>query len=191
MTKLRPAASRRAVLVGAGTTGAALLAGCLGSGNGKSVEPIALTGTKQCETCGMVLEQHPGPKAQFFYRDEGPEHDGPAWFCSAWEGFQYDMRASDRDWTRREGFITDYSAVDYEVFSDGGDQFISSHLQEESFSPVSELVYVVGSDVVGAMGDDLLPFGERADADAFADEYGGDVIDYDAVTPRLIGQIGR
>jgi nitrous oxide reductase accessory protein NosL len=41
------------------------------------------------------------------------------------------------------------------------------------------------------MGDDLIPFGEREDADAFAGEYGGDVVEYDAVTPELVGQIGR
>jgi len=193
MTDRTPTArSRRAFLATSGLAGVGALAGCLGGKtDAPATDPVALTGTKQCEVCGMIIEQHPGPTAQFFYGGGGPDHEGPAWFCSAWEGFQYDFQADDRGWTSEGGYVTDYSTVDYEVSTDGGEQFISAHLEPAAFSPVDDVVYVVDSGVKGAMGDDLVPFGEREDADAFAEKYGGEVVGYDAVTPELIGQIGR
>jgi nitrous oxide reductase accessory protein NosL len=38
------------------------------------------------------------------------------------------------------------------------------------------------------MGPDFVPFSREADATAFADEYGGDVVEYGDIGEGLIGQ---
>ncbi|UVE52392.1 nitrous oxide reductase accessory protein NosL (plasmid) [Haloferax larsenii] len=187
-----PSISRRSVLTTAGAVGVAATAGCLGGGgdNSDAPEPIALTGDKQCDRCGMVIEQHPGPVGQVFYRDNAPEgHDNPAWFCSAWETFSYNFARQDEGWTRVVGYLTDYSSVDYDLYDDEGATFITAHLDPEAFGRMDELFYVAGADINGAMGNDLVPFSQESDADAFADEHGGDVYEESDISPDLVARL--
>jgi nitrous oxide reductase accessory protein NosL len=174
--------SRRTVL--AGTVGAAAwLAGCGGNASGDEVpEPVTLDQSDQCDVCGMVIPNHPGPSAQIFYRDQRPSsHDNPARFCSTWEAFQYDFERQDRGWRRAVFYVTDYSAVEYELTRDGGDTLVSTHPEAGAFVDATAVTFVVGSEVKGAMGRDLIGFSDRADAEAFRDDHGGDLTTFDAV----------
>ncbi|ELY56072.1 NosL family protein [Natronococcus amylolyticus DSM 10524] len=173
---------RRRVLVGAGTiaTAAAVgLAGCLGDGEAtteESAEPIALDGGATCDACGMVIEEHYGPAGQLFYADGGPESsDGPARFDSLTELVTvYEERRTRGD-ELRAAFATDYSSVDYRLEEREGVQYISTHVAADTFVDATELVYVVDSRVKGAMGEEFVPFSDREEASAFADEHGGEV----------------
>lgn len=176
----------------AGAMGVAATAGCLGGGGaGDDVPaPIALTGNKQCDVCGMIIEQHPGPVGQLFYANNAPEgHDNPAWFCSAWETFAYNFDRESEGWTLSGGYLTDYSSVEYELYDDGGSTFITAHLEPESFGRMNELYYVAGTDIKGAMGNDLIPFSDEADADSFAEEHGGTVYRENDISRDLIAQL--
>ena len=52
--------------------------------------------------------------------------------------------------------------------------------------------YVVGSDVYGPMGHELVPFASRAAAENFLkDHRGKEVLAFDAVTPELIASLRR
>jgi len=131
--------ARRAVLSAVGVAGVAATAGCLGGlgtdGGGDAPEAVALTGGEQCDACGMVIDQHPGPAGQLFYADHSPEgHDNPARFCSAWETFSYALDREDDGWNRAGGYLTDYSTVEYDLFDDGGRTFISAHLDADAFA---------------------------------------------------------
>lgn len=189
----RWAVTRRGVVVGA--AGLAVgLAGCIGGGDGDGAapEPITLDQDDSCELCGMVIPNHPGPAAQIFYADQQPSgHDNPARFCSIWEAFQYDFERLDRGWEREAFYVTDYSGVDYEIIEDGGDLLLSSHPAAEHFVDATETTMVVGSDVKGAMGRDLVPFTAEDDATAFQEEYGGDVMGFDEVSPSVISELAR
>jgi nitrous oxide reductase accessory protein NosL len=181
--------TRRVVL--AGTVGlAAGLAGCGSESGGEVPEPITLGQADQCELCGMVIPNHPGPSAQIFYRDRRPSgHDNPARFCSTWEAFQYDFERQDEGWTRAVFYVTDYSAVDYELTSDAGDLLISTHPEAEAFVDATTVTFVAGSEVKGAMGRDLIGFSEAADAEAFQADHGGDVLTFDEVSRSTIAQL--
>ena len=184
-----PSVDRRQVLLG-GTAVLAALAGC-GSGDGEAPEPVTLTTDDSCEVCGMVIPNHPGPTTEIFYADQQPSgHDNPARFDSTWEAFQYDFERRDRGWTRRAFYVTDYSAVDYELFSEGGDTFVSTHTEAEAFAAAESVTFVVDSEVIGAMGRDLIGFGDRADAESFRAEHGGSLVGLDDVTPEMIAQLG-
>lgn len=181
---------RRHVLAG-GAALATALAGCSLTGSEQAPDPIALTTDHQCDVCGMVIPNHPGPVAEIFYADEEPsDHDNPARFCSAWEAFQYNFERLDRGWTVAAFYVTDYSAVDYEIMETEGDTLITSHPEADAFVDAEDVTFVVGSEVKGAMGQDLIPFSDREDAESFQDDYDGQLAGFDEVTRETVDQLG-
>jgi copper chaperone NosL len=182
--------TRRRVLLAGGTVLAASLAGCAGDGDEAPPAPVALTAGMDCEVCGMVVANHPGPNGEIFYADNTPaDHDNPARFDSL-RGclFPYYFEHERKDWTATAVYVTDYSAVDYEVTERKGDTFISSHTGADSFTDATEATYVVGSGVQGAMGPDFISFGEGTDADEFVADHGGEVLAFDEVTPATLSR---
>ncbi|CQH63322.1 NosL family protein (plasmid) [Halobacterium hubeiense] len=181
--------TRRQFVGGATTAVAAGLAGCLGGGGTDDAPaPVTIPDGATCDVCGMAITQQPGPTAEIFYANARPsDHENPARFDSVWEAFQFDFR---HDWTRTAFYVTDYSAVDYDVRTDGDQQLLSTHYERAAFVDATAATYVVGSAVVGAMGKDLVGFAERADAERFRDEYGGDLATFDDVTPDLVSSLG-
>jgi len=152
--------------------------------------PVSLSGGLQCDVCGMVIEKHPGPNGQIFYEDERPEgHDNPARFDSLKQClFPYRLEHEQLGWTALAVYATDYSSVEYTLQTEGGTTYISSHVEPASFGLAEDLLYVVGSDVQGAMGPDFVPFSARSDAEAFAGENGGDLVEYGEIDEGLIGR---
>lgn len=165
------------------------LAGCLG-GPETTPAPVALSGGLECDVCGMVIENHPGPSGQLFFEDEGPEgHDPPARFDSLKQCFfPYKLEHEAMGWTVTAVYVTDYSSVDYTIQTEGDTTYVSSHPEAEAFAPAAELDYLVGSDVTGAMGPDFIPFSTRADAETLQAEYGGEIVAYDEIDEGLVGR---
>ena len=79
----------------------------------------------------------------------------------------------------------------YETFEDGSDTLISRHHEASSFAAASDVTYVVGSEVKGTMGQDLIGFSDRSDAEAFQSEWGGSLTTHDGVTPEVVAGLGR
>lgn len=159
---------------------AAGFAGCLGEnsddGEGIPAEPIDLTDGQACDVCGMSIADHYGPAGQLFYVDDKPDdRDGPAWFDSVTELLAYHEERLEYGWGLRGGFVTNYSTVDYDLLERDDGTYISSHASSEAFAGVDDVEYVIDSGVEGALGEDHLPFSEREDAAAFAEEYDGEV----------------
>lgn len=168
------------------------LAGCGGAGSASTPDPIALSGRKQCDVCGMVIEDHPGPTGQIFFEDNSPaDHENPAWFDALTELFSYRFEKTDLGWTPAATYVTDYSAVDYEIDRQDGTAYIESFVAADTFAAADGLDYVAGSPINGAMGPDLIPFSEPAEAEAFAAEHGGEVVAYDAIDRALVARAMR
>jgi nitrous oxide reductase accessory protein NosL len=186
---------RRRVLASAGAVAATALAGCgqfTGTPTSGAPEPVTLTTDDSCDVCGMVIPNHPGPSTEIFYRDQRPSgHDNPARFDSTWEAFQYHFERRDQGWTASAFYVTDYSAVDYDISTAGGDRLISTHPEADAFVDAEAVTFVVGSEVKGAMGRDLIAFSDADDASAFRDEYGGSLATFDDVTPETVAQLGQ
>lgn len=173
----------------AGAVGLVAVSGCLGDED--APDPIALDAGQSCEVCQMVIEEHPGPVGQAFYDDEGalPEGrdvDEPACFCSSTCTYEYVLDEADLGADPVVVYLTDYSTVDWEVYDEQGVEFITSHLEAEAFGDAEGLTLVAGSDALGAMGQSLIGFSETADAEAFADDHGGQLVDHDDVSRELI-----
>lgn len=189
-----PPVPRRAVLAGTAALGVASFAGCsaLSGGDGDAPAPITLTDEHTCDVCGMVIPNHPGPSAEVFYPGREPAgHANPTRFDSTWEAYQFHFERRDEGWDAAAFYVTDYSAVDYRTFTDGGDTLISTHPEAEAFVLAEEVTYVVASGVKGAMGRDLVGFSAPEDAESFRDEYGGQLMRHGDVTPATIAGLGR
>lgn len=182
--------SRRAYLLTATASGVALLAGCLGGGGETTVpDPVDIEDDQACDQCDMRITMHPGPVGQAYYLDDTPEdlpddrEDGHARFCSSSCTYVYTL---ERDPSPAGIYTTDYATVDYTVQTDAGTPVIDAHFEADAFADVEELTYVVDSDVEGAMGGSLIGFSESADAEAFRDEYGGELVEHGDVTLELV-----
>ena len=165
--------SRRRLLAGAAAGLSVGVAGCSG-GENASITPVSLDGKRACDQCGMIIEDHPGPVGQIHFEDDEPEGGRPGQFCSSTCTYRYRFDAEAEGRTVEAAFLTDYSSVEYEVFTEGGDTQFSSHVESEAFERMPALTVVARSEVVGAMGPELIPFSEEGDVTAFTDEYGGE-----------------
>ena len=171
---------------------AGALAGCGGSGSSSTPDPVSLGERKQCDVCGMVIEDHPGPNGQTFYKNHSPEgHDNPARFDALTELFTYHFEKTSLGWEVAAMYVTDYSGVDFTVDEQDGTKYISSFVVPDTFAPASDLVYVINSPVQGAMGPDLIPFSAETDATAFAKTHGGQVISYDEIDQATVAKAMR
>ncbi|MDY6775197.1 MAG: nitrous oxide reductase accessory protein NosL [Halobacteria archaeon] len=185
--------SRRRFLLSVGATATAATAGCLGlGGTAEAPDPISLESRDHiCELCGMVIPMHPGPIAQIFYKDHKPDgpppKDNPARFCSNWEAFKYEYNHENRGWNSTAFYTTDYSSVDYELYEEGDDTYITAHFEPETFADATELTYLVGSDIKGAMSRDLIGFSEKSEVEKLQTEYGGDIMEYGDVSIETVG----
>jgi len=175
---------RRTVLTAVGGGLAVGLAGCAGSTDDLPAA-VALNEGQSCDQCGMVIEEHPGPTGQVFFEDH-PDRDGPAWFCSGTCTYTYRSDRVAEDATPIVTYLTDYSEVDYTVDDQPA---ISAHLAAEDYEVEAELSVVANSEVIGAMGPDLIPFSDEADAESFAEEYGGEVLPATDVDRELVDSI--
>jgi copper chaperone NosL len=181
---------RRTVLAGASAGAAASVAGCLGGDGDAAPAAIAIKDAASCDVCGMVISKHPGPAGEIYWADAAPENrDPPFWFDALKQCFfPHYFEGVDAGRELSAAYVTDYSAVDYAVSTEDGETYISSHTAADAFAPAKSVSYVVESDVTGAMGPDFVPFSDASDADAFAAEYGGSVVDFEDVTPTLAGK---
>lgn len=164
------------------------LSGCLRGEDRPAA--IALDGEKYCDQCGMLIEAQPGPVGQTFFEEFSPaQRDGPAWFCSGVCTYNYTFERRDEGRAVVVIYLTDYARVDWQTSSEDGQTYLSAHLEAEWFTDADDLVLVVGSELVGAMGPDLVGFSDRDAAASFAGDYGGELYDHDDVTPELVGSL--
>jgi copper chaperone NosL len=188
--RCRSEIARRDLLLGTGALGTALLAGCLGDegDGGPPPDPVSIEGTDECDFCGMVIPDHPGPNGQIFYRDNSPEtHENPARFDSAKAClFPYLFEHEQLDWQTEAIYVTDYSTVDHEIVDVDGQQYVETATDAETFSDAEEVVFVIESRVHGAMGPDFIPFSVEDDATAFIDRFGGRTVGMDDVTLDMV-----
>lgn len=74
-------------------------------------------------------------------------------------------------------YVTDYGGADLELTEDGHPNPGGA----TGWVDAGEAAYVVGSEARVPAGETVVPFGDRADAEAFTEEYGGVVLSWDEV----------
>ena len=152
---------------------AAALLALLGDGaHGAERTPVTPTAKDKCPVCGMFVAKYPDFVAQVIYTD-----GAYAVFDGAKDLFKYlfDIPKYAAGHTR-----ADVAAV--EVTEYYGLTKIDAR----------KAFYVVGSDVLGPMGHELIPFASRADAEEFLKDHKGQrIVAFDEVTPALVAQLDK
>jgi nitrous oxide reductase accessory protein NosL len=134
-------------------------------GTAAAIEPRPPGPDDRCAVCGMFVHEYTNWVATVLFADGSQVFfDGPKDFFR----FLLDLekyRAQDREIAGV--FVTDYYRV----------RFIDAKTAH----------FVVGSDVMGPMGGELVPLGSRDEAETFARDHGGqEILGFDGVTREKI-----
>ena len=127
--------------------------------------PAPLTEDAVGHYCGMMVIGHQGPKGQIFLTG-GRE---PLWFSSVRDTLAF-TRLPEEPKNIVAIYVHDMGRADWERPDDS------------AWIDARRALYVVGSRRAGGMGAaELVPFGRREDAEAFARQQGGQVIGYERI----------
>lgn len=147
---------------------AVLMNACGEQETAEAPPPAELTRDAVGRYCGMIVEDHDGPKGQIFLAGA----ESPFWFTSVRDTVAFTKLPEESD-DIAAIYVTDMSVA--ESWDSPG---------PESWLPAEEAVYAIGSSRRGGMGAlEAVPFSDRTDAEAFVQEYGGEIVAFDAI-PR-------
>lgn len=145
-----------------------LLCGCSPAEPQHSYMPEAIQAHDRCHLCGMVIQQHPGPKGELLMSDGLVPK-----FCSTRDMFSFALQPENQRRIKAM-YVHDAGRTDWE------------HPDDSAFIDASKAWYVYGSRRKGAMGPSLAPFSSREGAEAFAASWGGKVLSYQEVNLSLL-----
>jgi copper chaperone NosL len=143
-----------------------LLAGCIREEVAKPL-PIELTREHACTVCGMIIADFPGATAQIHYREGKTD-----FFCSTLEMFLFYLQ-SDRPGDITAIYVNDMGKADRDH---PGNHWVDA--QRAS--------YVYGGDIMGPMGEALVPFSDVKDAEAYVKDHGGRIVMFNDVTMDML-----
>ena len=148
------------------------LAGCFRSQEQSAPPPQALTRAAVSADDGMILLDYPGPKGQLHRRDGTIEY-----YCDT-RGLLELLRDPARSQGVVGAYVQAFDGRDWKSYTDG-------------WVAVGEPYFVIDSDRLGAMGPTIVPFRERAAAEAFAAAHGGSIERYEALTAARLAAFAR
>lgn len=143
-----------------------LLASCLRQ-EGAKPSPLELTRDSACAVCGMIIVDFPGAKAQIHYR-KGKYST----FCSTLDMFLFYLQP-DRPADIVALYVNDMGKAD-------------GTRPKGHWIDALKAFYVQGGDIMGPMGEALVPFEERKDAEAYREKHGGKIIAFTDVTMDML-----
>ena len=121
--------------------------------------------------CGMMLSEHEGPKGQILL--EGS--DVPIWFSSARDTVAFTLLPEEPK---------DIAAI---YVSDMGAAETWAEPGADNWTDARTASFVIDSDAEGGMGgSEAVPFADKAKAEAFVAEHGGEVVAFEAIPPDYI-----
>ncbi|MFB2594364.1 nitrous oxide reductase accessory protein NosL [Paracoccus sp. p4-l81] len=129
-------------------------------------DPVQMTAQAVGHYCQMNLLEHPGPKAQVHLED----NPNPLFFSQVRDAIAY-ARMPEQAAPITVIYVSDMArAPDWD------------HPGDSNWMPATAAHYVIGSRRDGGMGaPETVPFSDAAAAQAFAAEWGGQVVAYDAI----------
>jgi nitrous oxide reductase accessory protein NosL len=133
----------------------------------KSGDAIEVKKEDKCPVCGMFVYKYPKWVAQLYYRDTNYSFDGVKDMIK----FYFEPTKWGKYENKREN-ITKILVTDYysQKVIDGKEAF-----------------YVIGSDVAGPMGNELIPFAQESDAKTFSiDHNGKKIVKFDKIVEKEV-----
>ena len=155
----------------------AVTLGCAASGDKKAgsrqvaaPQPMDIPENVSCGKCGMYPAKYPRWQSQIIFKDGSmTPFDG----CKCMFNFLFAVDEYDKMHSRE-----DVSVAWVKDFNSG--KWINA---EEAY-------YIVGSDMLGPMGKELIPFADQGEAMKFHQEQGGDMMNYAEISPGVLKNLG-
>lgn len=149
---------------------ALLLAGCFEDEQTRP-SPRELTRDAVGNYCGMIVADHPGPKAQLFLKQRAD----PIWFTSVRDAVVFTLLPEEPK---------DIVAI---YVNDMGKATNWESPEPGTWIEAQDAWFVVGSSRTGGMGaPEAVPFSDQTAAQAFAAEYGGELVLFDGISPDYV-----
>jgi len=144
----------------------------LGAANSHADQQIEITKQDRCPVCGMFVYKYPKWVAQIYF------NDGSAYFYDgAKDMFKHIFNTEKYTPGKTVEKMTEILVTDY---------------YEVELIDAKSAFYVIGSDVLGPMGHELLPFkGQEAAKEFLEDHKGKSIMRYQDVTPAIIESLDR
>ena len=120
-----------------------------------------------CQVCGMIIVDFPGAKAQIHYKKG--KYDS---FCSTLDMFLFYLQP-DRPADITAVYVNDMGKADVEHPVD-------------HWTDATKAIYVYGGDIMGAMGEAIVPFADIKEAEVYIKQHGGRVIEFNDVTMDML-----
>ncbi|OAI17676.1 nitrous oxide reductase accessory protein NosL [Methylomonas koyamae] len=135
-------------------------------------QKIEITKQDRCPVCGMFVYKYPKWVAQIYF------NDGSAYFYDgAKDMFKHIFNTQQYTPGKTAEMMTEVWVTDY---------------YEVELIDAKTAYYVIGSDVLGPMGHELLPFKDQAAAQEFMEDHKGkSIMRYQDVTPAVIESLDR
>jgi copper chaperone NosL len=146
---------------------ALLLAGCGEDEQAKTPPPPQeLTREAVGNYCGMIVADHPGPKAQLFLKKRAD----PIWFSSVRDAIAFTMLPEEP------------KAIAAIYVNDMGKAMNWESPEPGTWIEARNAWFVVGSSRTGGMGaPETVPFSEKTAAETFAAKYGGRLVRFEDI----------
>lgn len=143
-----------------------IISACSDNSTQKEVihKAVAMESRDECHLCGMLITNFDGPKGEVFRKEQGEKVFK---FCSTRDMFSYYL---DPENTRN---VSQILVHDMSKMPWGSDS-----IDDKYFIDAKTAWFVTGSEKTGAMGKTLASFSLQSDAQAFAEEFGGKVLNF-------------
>lgn len=129
---------------------------------------VKVTKDEKCPVCGMFPYKYPKWAAQIFYKDGEQEQHYSFDGVKDLMKFYFDPMAWGKYANAKKANISKILVTDYYT---------------QKAIEGSKAFYVVGSNVLGPMGNELIPFAQQSDANTFlADHHGKSIVTFDKIT---------
>lgn len=144
----------------------------LGLESSRADQKIEITKQDRCPVCGMFVYKYPKWVAQIYFKD------GSAYFYDgAKDMFKHIFNTEKYTPGKTVEMVTEILVTDY---------------YEVELIDAKAAYYVIGSDVLGPMGHELLPFKDHESAKEFLEDHKGkSILRYPEVTPAVIESLDQ
>jgi nitrous oxide reductase accessory protein NosL len=155
----------KAKLVWMAALGAVLL--ITGTGLGQTKDPVRPAKKDKCPVCGMFVYKYPDWLAEIVFKDGSVD-----FFDGAKDLFKYYFNINKYSPGRNKKNIAAVYVTEY---------------YDMQLIDARKAFFVMGSDIYGPMGHELIPFATQADASAFMiDHKGKRILRFGEITPKVI-----
>ncbi len=130
---------------------------------------IVVNKSEKCPVCGMFVYKYPRWAAQIFYKDGNEEHLS---FDGVKDMMKFYLNPS--KWGDYKGIkekITKMKVTDYYT---------------QKAIDAKKAYYVIGSDVLGPMGKELIPFSTKEEAEKFIKDHKGKIVLFKDIDEKLL-----